>query len=103
MRRDRCPACGDGFIYVADNTLDRIALRILVNVAERYNVAMSDIIGKSREKQIATARHEAAGLMRDAGFLLKEIGHHLGDRHYSTIHHSLLLIEGRPRARKAIA
>jgi chromosomal replication initiator protein len=62
---------------------------ILSKVAKHFDVKTSEIKGRSRKKNIATARHISAYLLRkELQFPLKRIGELLGGRDHTTIMHS---------------
>ena len=63
--------------------------RILSVVAKHYDLKTKEVKGRSRKKEIATARHIAAYLLRkELEYPLKRVGEILGDRDHTTIMHS---------------
>lgn len=60
--------------------------RILSTVSDYYKVSKKDIIGKSRKKEIVSARHVGIYLTRQIlGLSYSEIGKIFGSRDHSTI------------------
>ncbi len=63
---------------------------IMNAVCSYYNVGMQALVGKSRAKPIAEARHMAMYLLREDGELaLKQVGLLLGRRDHSTVIHGV--------------
>jgi len=63
--------------------------RILSVVAKYYKIKTSELTGKSRKKQVATARHIAAYLLRrELQLPLQRVGQILGGRDHTTIIHA---------------
>ncbi len=63
--------------------------RILSIVAKHYNLKTKEVKGRSRKKEIATARHIAAYLLRkELEYPLKRVGEILGGRDHTTIMYS---------------
>ncbi len=63
--------------------------RLLSLVAKTFRVRTSDLCGKSRQKNIALARHVAAYLLRkELALPLQEVGRLLGNRDHTTIMHA---------------
>lgn len=68
--------------------------KILKAVANLFEISVSDIRGKSRQKQIATARHFAMYLAKEmTPMSSSEIGAEIGNRSHGTVLHSCNLIE----------
>jgi chromosomal replication initiator protein len=68
--------------------------RILAASAEAFGVAVPDITGDRRTKQLALARQVAMYLMRTKLSLsLKEIGHHFGGKDHTTVMHAVKKVE----------
>ena len=60
--------------------------RIISTVAKNYKIKTSELIGKSRKKNIIIARHIAAYfLRRELEIPLKQVGEILGGRDHTTI------------------
>ncbi len=63
--------------------------RILSVVANHYDLKTKEVKGRSRKKEVATARHIAAYLLRkELEYPLKRVGEILGGRDHTTIMHS---------------
>jgi chromosomal replication initiator protein len=63
--------------------------RILSVVAKHYDLKTKEVKGRSRKKQIVTARHIAAYLLRkELEYPLKRVGEILGGRDHTTVMHS---------------
>jgi len=63
--------------------------RILSIVARHYDLKTKEVKGRSRKKEVATARHIAAYLLRkELEYPLKRVGEILGGRDHTTIMHS---------------
>lgn len=69
---------------------------ILETVAEHFNITVKDILSNKRPGNIAYPRHICMFLCRDIiGSSLAEIGNRLGNRHHSTVMHSIDYIENK--------
>ena len=67
---------------------------ILETVADHFGISVKDILSNKRSNSIAYPRHICMYLCRHLiGSPLAEIGHKLGNRHHSTVLHSVELIE----------
>lgn len=66
---------------------DRSPMRdILADVALRHGVAVSDILGRDRRRQITLARAEVQFLARKGGRSLQQIANVFGCDHSSVLH-----------------
>ncbi len=69
---------------------------ILETVAEHFNITVKDILSNKRPGNIAYPRHICMFLCRDIiGSSLAEIGNRLGNRHHSTVMHSIDYIQNK--------
>ena len=69
---------------------------ILETVAEHFSITVKDILSNKRPGNIAYPRHICMFLCRDIiGSSLAEIGNRLGNRHHSTVMHSIDYIENK--------
>lgn len=84
---------------VLGDTIRRTSRHITIEfiqklVAEHFGIAPALIIGESRRKEVALARHIAIHLCKQfTGSSLKTIGLHFGGRDHSTVIHSLRYME----------
>lgn len=62
---------------------------IVEQVSREAGVDAWEIRGQSRQRQIVTARKEAAKRLREAGLSLNDIGRQLGSRNHSTVYYLL--------------
>ena len=63
---------------------------ILQIVADECMVSVSDIIDKTRKKEVVNGRFIFCGIMKDYfGYSLKKIGEFVGNRDHTTIIHSV--------------
>ena len=68
--------------------------RIIAACADCFGVAVVDITGDRRTKQIALARQVAMYLMRaNLSLSLKEVGYHFGGKDHTTVMHAVSKIE----------
>ncbi len=69
---------------------------ILEMVAEHFNIPIKDILSNKRSNNIAYPRHICMYMCRElTSSPLAEIGNKLGNRHHSTVLHSIEFIENR--------
>ena len=54
-------------------------------LAERHNVTVEDVLGRSRKPQLVRARRELMQRLRDDGFSLWQIGRWLGRDHKTVL------------------
>jgi chromosomal replication initiator protein len=73
------------------NSLKKINYRRALSlVSKHYQIKTSELLGKSRKKHLATARHVAAYLLRiDLGLSLQEVGRIIGGRDHTSIMHAV--------------
>lgn len=73
---------------------------ILIETAEKHGVTVAQIVGETRVRNVANARHEAAFRMAtEADMSLPAIGRRLGHRDHTTALHSIRkFIESNPEA-----
>lgn len=87
-----CTTCGRGIGYARyNNAADAspMAQPIIDNVAFYFDVEPSDLLGPSREKYLAYARHIATYLLVETTDLnLNQVGTFMGGRDHSTVLHS---------------
>jgi len=91
-------------IVANDSEVDRISYA----VAEFFNLTIEDIVGKSRQKDIALARHIAMYLANTyTKCTLQKIGALIGGRDHSTVKHAIdnirNLISTDPDMRKKVS
>jgi chromosomal replication initiator protein len=68
---------------------------VLLSVAQQYGLQVEDLQGKSRQKDLALARHVVMYLLREeTGLSLPDIGQALGGRDHSTVIHGYEKIRG---------
>lgn len=81
-------------IEIPTQPSDRISWRAIVaRVAHRHSVAVADILGKSRSKAVARARHEAIyHVIVETGWTLPVVGRRFG-RDATTVLHSFQMHE----------
>ena len=73
-------------------------------VSDRYNIPKNHIIGDSRKKEIARARHISMYLSKVlTKSSLKTIGLHFGGRDHSTVIHSIKLISRQMESELSVA
>ena len=78
------------------------ATLILEEASRYFEVPISEIVGKSRSRPIATARHVAMYLVREnTGLSLIKIGE-LFDRDHTTALHGIQKIDGSMREREPV-
>lgn len=64
--------------------------QLITIVAESFNVKISDLVSKKKNKSIVVPRQAAMYLLKEKqGLSLKEIGAHLGNRDHSTVKHGI--------------
>lgn len=69
---------------------------ILETVADHFNISVKDILSTKRSSNIAYPRHICMYLSRDlTGSPLAEVGNKLGNRHHSTVLHSIEFVEAK--------
>lgn len=73
---------------------DSLAARIIARVSEAQHVAKARVVGPDRSMPYFRARAMCAGLMRQCGASLPEIGKHLGGRDHTTVINMLDRLEG---------
>lgn len=76
-------------------TTDKTSVeKIMSAVSKHYNIPLSDIIGKKREKTLSTARQIVMYLLRhELGYSSSLIGKEIGNRDHSTILHGIKNME----------
>lgn len=80
-------------------TRDEEAMAIIAAVARHYGVKPEKMWGSSRKIQYVEPRHDAMLMLRNAGYLLKEIGMYL-DKDHSTVIHGIRCAEQRRIGRR---
>jgi chromosomal replication initiator protein len=72
------------------NLITNLTSRHIISVcAKHFNIKTSDLCGKSRKKELVTARHIAAYLLlTQINLPLEEVGHLLGGRDHTSIMHA---------------
>lgn len=58
---------------------------ILLHISKYYGVAIGDLLGRSRKKEIKNPRHVACYVLCKCGYSLKAVGKILGNRDHTTI------------------
>jgi chromosomal replication initiator protein len=74
-----------------------ITIEFIQKIAsDHFSISLNSLIGNSRKKEVAIARHIAIYLSKQlTDSSLKTIGLHFGGRDHSTVIHSLSIVENK--------